>query len=401
MLICSFFILFCFVLCRFVLFYSILFCLVLFSSLLFSSLFFVMHLFCFVLFCSVPFSFVLYYFILFIFSFFLFLSVLSIFTNARSLQQNVQQKHHSYNSRFGWPKPFDTSYVDRKLLPQGYPDILCNHALFNQKPMKAVMPPDTSFITILRDPLENFPSAFEYMDVAYVNKMKGRTTSQNIDTFFHKINDYFVTYYKKVGTVSYLLRNGQFFDLGHRIQRVRTQNQVYPYIKEFERIFDHVLITEYFDESLILMKREFCWELEDVLYFKFLERTSGETQLSATAEEKIRLWSHADVILYEHFKDRLLQEILKQGQDFYDEVEQLRELNKKMKEKCIGEEQLEKAPGSRSSKVKKFVLRQDLSHESKVECCRMIRSENDYVDYHRTKQGASGKNRLNPLVGCE
>ena len=384
---------------RFILFDFVLSCLVLFSSLLFFLLCICSVLFCSVLLCSVFFCSVLFY--SFHIFFVLFLSVLLIFTSTRSLQQNVQQKHHSYNSRFGWPKPFDTSYVDRKLLPQGYPDILCNHALFNQKPMKAVMPPDTSFITILRDPLENFPSAFEYMDVAYVNKMKGRTTSQNIDTFFHKINDYFVTYYKKVGTVSYLLRNGQFFDLGHRIQRVRTQNQVYPYIKEFERIFDHVLITEYFDESLILMKREFCWELEDVLYFKFLERTSGETQLSATAEEKIRLWSHADVILYEHFKDRLLQEILKQGQDFYDEVEQLREFNKKMKEKCIGEEQLEKAPGSRSSKVRKFVLRQDLSHESKVECCRMIRSENDYVDYHRTKQGASGKNRLNPLVGCE
>lgn len=326
-------------------------------------------------------------------------NILNRFGDKRNLVFALPSPPNHY--KFGWTKPFDASYVDRKLIPQSHPDILCNHARFNEKQMKAVMPADTAFITILRDPLANFPSVFEYMDVAYVSKLKGRTISQNIDIFLHKVNDYFINYFRRVGSASYLLRNGQFFDLGHKMQRVRKQKHVYPHIKQLERIFDFVLITEYFDESLILMKRKFCWELEDVVYFKFLERTSGETQLSATAEEKIRTWSQADTILYEHFKERLTQEILKQGQDFYDEVEQLREFNKKLREKCIGEERFEKAPGSRFSRVKKLLLRPELSYQSKVECCRMIRSENDYVDYHRVKQGESGKNGMNPLLGCD
>ena len=41
------------------------------------------------------------------------------------------------------------------------------------------------------------------------------------------------------------------------------------YIKtELGSLFQNVLITEHFDESLLLLKRKFCLNLEDILYIK-------------------------------------------------------------------------------------------------------------------------------------
>lgn len=44
---------------------------------------------------------------------------------------------------------------------------------------------------------------------------------------------------------------------------------------------------EYFDESLILLKRELCWDLDDIAYFKFNQRAQEYKQTMITNEEKV------------------------------------------------------------------------------------------------------------------
>lgn len=43
-------------------------------------------------------------------------------------------------------------------------------------------------------------------------------------------------------------------------------------IEEMDNIFSLVLITDYFDESLIMMKNRLCWDWEDIVYIKFKMR---------------------------------------------------------------------------------------------------------------------------------
>ena len=44
--------------------------------------------------------------------------------------------------------------------------------------------------------------------------------------------------------------------------------QMLFYIKTvLDKFFGTVLIREYFDESLILLRRKLCWKLQDILYF--------------------------------------------------------------------------------------------------------------------------------------
>ena len=48
-----------------------------------------------------------------------------------------------------------------------------------------------------------------------------------------------------------------------------------------------VLIMEYFDESLVLLKRELCWELDDVVYFKLNQRSKEYKQAHITDEQQV------------------------------------------------------------------------------------------------------------------
>ena len=292
-------------------------------------------------------------------------------------------------------------YLEETILPRLFPDILCNHARLNRRRMKIVMPEDSVFITILRDPVATFVSAFESMDVAKLIQIKGENVPKQIENFFHNIPVHFSDIHEKIGVSASLLRNGQFFDLGFQMTKVKTQKQIFPMIKKLDQTFDHVLIAEYFDASLILMRRKFCWDLEDVVYLKLMEREAGGIRLSTTAEDKIRLWTEADGLLYEYFKQKLLKEISKQGQDFFDEVDQLKELNRRIKEKCIASVLFETAAGSRFTKIRKYLLRAKVNYKNKMECCRMVRDEKDFLDYHRLKQQfPTNGSKLNFLMGC-
>lgn len=39
-------------------------------------------------------------------------------------------------------------------------------------------------------------------------------------------------------------------------------------LKEMDEELDFVLIYEYLDESLVLLQRMLCWQLEDIIYLK-------------------------------------------------------------------------------------------------------------------------------------
>lgn len=48
-----------------------------------------------------------------------------------------------------------------------------------------------------------------------------------------------------------------------------------------------VLIMEYFDESLVLLKRELCWDLDDVVYFKLNQRSQEYKETNITEQQQV------------------------------------------------------------------------------------------------------------------
>ena len=61
---------------------------------------------------------------------------------------------------------------------------------------------------------------------------------------------------------------GQLFDFGYSIDEKMKTADLHFVIQELAEYLDLVLITEYMDESLVLLQRMLCWQLSDVAYIK-------------------------------------------------------------------------------------------------------------------------------------
>ena len=238
----------------------------------------------------------------------------------------------------GWPSRFLAS---RTLPLSRQPNILCNHTRFNKKPMNWLFPPESSkYVTILRNPVDHFESTFNYYQL-------GRTFGFGIDpvnslenflerplSFFNIFNN---SYDKN--RISFI-RNLMTFDLGlsHRyFQNYTGHTAVKNYIKFLNKEFDLVMIMDYFDESLVLLKRLLCWKIDDILYVKLNERKDNEkaTRLSGSVQDNIRRWNKADVLLFNYFNASFWKKVQKKGSGFYEDLSAFRERRLKIQKLCF------------------------------------------------------------------
>lgn len=80
-----------------------------------------------------------------------------------------------------------------------------------------------------------------------------------------------------------LLFNSQAFDLG--IDHDATPEHVDKVIAQMDS-WGLVLITEYMDESLVLLKRKMCWTLDDVAYYALKVQSGGGGSSSSSSSHK-------------------------------------------------------------------------------------------------------------------
>ena len=278
--------------------------------------------------------------------------------------------------RFHYPNLFSPGSVDRSRIPAAFPDILCNHARYKQKSLELVMTKKATFITILRNPVTNFESVFYYMEVAHACGINSKDNVQMITSFFNSSCKGF----------HYLAKNGMLFDLGLSASEASDAGLVKKHIRKLAKRFQLVLLQEYFDESLVLLKRLLCWKLEDMAYFVFLKSATKRKPLPQTLQKSIRNWSSGDVLLYEHFNRTFWEKVANEGKGFYEEVEQLRKLNRKLKQQCTEGEYTHLGYAQAYSRIKSFHMKKNLGKDIKGRCCRMLRNEINYIKYHRQRQ---------------
>ena len=84
----------------------------------------------------------------------------------------------------------------------------------------------------------------------------------------------------------------------------------YFHFPEIESTFGLVMIVEHFEESIVFLKHELCWEYDDLVYLKLnAHKKGGKSTISQRAQEKLRKWLKADQMLYDHFKALFLQKL--------------------------------------------------------------------------------------------
>ncbi|PIK41681.1 putative galactosylceramide sulfotransferase isoform X2 [Apostichopus japonicus] len=250
-------------------------------------------------------------------------------------------------------------------------NILANNARYNRKEMAFVIPKAT-FITMLRRPEEQFESVFGYHNMT--SKLNLAKSPNPIASFLERA-DY---YYGQEIPYSDFLKNGQLFDFGLNRESMGNNANIVEMIKSLEAEFDLVMIREYFDESLILLKKILDWKLDDILYISTNIRSDiNRFEIDQPLREKIAQWNSGDVELYEHFNKTLWWRIEQYGSKFKDDLATFRAKNQEVFERCVDTRKSDASDRRQT----KFVAR-----DSSKLCQDLLRSDEEYTSSIRERQ---------------
>jgi len=183
-----------------------------------------------------------------------------------SLQNIFLRFGEKHNLNFALPRGGGHQFYGSNwhLIGEEYPNmtyhIFCLHSRFRYSEISRWMG-DTSqtvYITMIRDPVDIFVSAWDYYKLDGNYKMTLHQFASATEN---------VTRRRKNQALG---PNQLLWDLG--VDDIYNDEAVTEKIKEMEDKFHLVMIMENFEESLILMKQRLCWDNEDITNLKLNAR---------------------------------------------------------------------------------------------------------------------------------
>ncbi|XP_075061888.1 galactose-3-O-sulfotransferase 4-like [Mixophyes fleayi] len=261
-------------------------------------------------------------------------------------------------------------------------DILCHHMRFNLPEVQKVIPSDSFYFTIIRDPAKMAESAFSY----YRFDSSAFRRARNFKAFISNP----LRYYRQGDKSNIYARNLLSFDLGYNPDAPFTVALAKAQIKAVERTFNLVLLAEYFDESMIFLKDKLCWELDDVVTFKLNIRGTS-MPLEKNEVDQLRVWNSLDWYLYSHFNRTFWEKVEHFGRVKMDnEVRRLRERRQQLAEICleslepVGAEDINdkaiKPYQSGQAQILGWAIKTNLSLDIHTQCVKMVTPELQYMD---------------------
>ncbi|XP_019368747.1 PREDICTED: galactose-3-O-sulfotransferase 2 [Gavialis gangeticus] len=287
----------------------------------------------------------------------------------------------------GYPDSFEAEFVEEfKTMGPSY-NIMCNHLRFNLKEVRKVMPVNTTYFSILRNPVSLLESSYVYYK-AYAPAFK---KSRDVNEYLASPGIY---YNKSESGYNIYAKNNMWFDFGYDNNAEDDENYTQSVLRMIEQDFHLILIADYFDESMVLLKNFLCWDLDDVVYFKMNSRSPDTIQsLTPENKEKVKEWCSLDWKLYQHFNKTFWKRIQENIglRNLYREVNLLRKKQKQLMEKClldpvpINETQIKdklfKPFQSGDAHILGYNLKHDLDDETLRTCQKMITPELQYMSY--------------------
>lgn len=190
---------------------------------------------------------------------------------------------------------------------------------------------NAKYISVLRNPATQYESMYTYY------AWKSTRYMVELPTYLQTPEKYMKIYEPEKPYVAG--RNSMTFDNGLDARKLEKGDpRVDHFITQLDQRYHLVLIAEYFDESLILLKDLMCWTIYDVIHFTMNSRSRESlVETSFNDEDAILKWNWADVKLYSHFNKTLWEKIANYGEKkMASEVAHLREMKKNLMEECIG-----------------------------------------------------------------
>ncbi|XP_014665096.1 PREDICTED: galactosylceramide sulfotransferase-like [Priapulus caudatus] len=221
-------------------------------------------------------------------------------------------------------------------------NLLTYHCLYNRSIMRRLMPAATRYVTVLREPYSQFKSTFNYFNLPAKMRDRNISTLPVDENFGLFLSD--PQRFRRELKLSYL-PNFLAFDLGYPPERdgaAANVTKAFEFIAEIERDFTLVMITEYFDESLVLLRRALCWPIHSILYVsknvrkynKGVGKPNASDPIDQRNKRRYRDWSPVDYVLYAHFNATLWRRAAAEPR-FHEEVDYFRELLADVSTYCL------------------------------------------------------------------
>ena len=215
-------------------------------------------------------------------------------------------------------------------------DIINSHMIYERGDVAKFLPKDAVYIGILRDPFQQFKSSVNYMQPPYIyNLSKTSPVHEYLkDPSTHERKNI------NGGPKYSWVNNRQAVEFGFPDHVVldKTKHAIYEYIEKLDKDFHLVLIAEYFDESMILMRRMLNWKIKDVLYTKKHVRGWDRQNTLPQGNDRVRLrdWLSVDYALYDFFYKRFWRQVEAAGNDFFEEVLYFKGVRSEVEDFCSG-----------------------------------------------------------------
>ncbi|XP_072349453.1 galactose-3-O-sulfotransferase 4 isoform X2 [Scyliorhinus torazame] len=308
------------------------------------------------------------------------LNILYRFGEARNLTFALPNSY-----QFGYPLLFSTRKIKyySPIKTQEY-HIICNHMRFFRPQVEKVMAKGTFYFSILRNPVTLAESSFTYYKGSSVAFKKVESLEQFLSEPWK--------YYSARDRGNQYARNLMWFDFGFDHNANDTRDYVDLVLKEIGGTFHLILLSEYFDESMVLLKDALCWELDDVVSFKLNFRSNVTVRkLSGETVGRAKAWNSLDWELYLHFNRTFWQKVEEYGrQRMRNDVLVLQQKRQRLVDLCLLGSRPVEASQIQDKNIKPFQygraqimgynLNPNLDNSSRAKCLRMIMPELQYKD---------------------
>lgn len=264
-------------------------------------------------------------------------------------------------SYLGWPYPLTAA--DVRPSSRGY-NLLVERAVHNASFVRELMNPGTPLVALIRQPLDLFLDTLRRFNVLQLANVSGSGSVHGgmgpgpgpgpVQAYLRDIHRYEEAYKSRqaaprrdcvpdgFSVTRNPLSHGLGMPLGFppgRDNFTDDPGAVEGYLAGLDSQFVLVMIAEYLDESLVLLRRLMCWDTKDVLY---RVESGGDHDdhrrqdevwrqgLTLSDRHRHRQWSGVDYLLYDLFNRTFWDKVRRQGEDFLQEVTYFRRVQSQL-----------------------------------------------------------------------
>lgn len=230
----------------------------------------------------------------------------------------------------GWGKTIQEEALLKPPRGKSY-NVLMHHVVYNRQAFRKIMPNDTVYIAIVREPLELLDSAIRYLQHRASFKYLSDIPEDKVESFLSS-----PTKYETPAKVADSFTNNRMaFDFGLAEEHLHDAKFARDYIETLKEDFSLVLVLEYLDESLVLLKRMLCWKTEDILYMPANVNLNRKRKyFSQEVRQNHQDWSIADNLVYDAFYKQFWNQLLQLNVDFFEEVKVFKHILQYVHEFC-------------------------------------------------------------------